>query len=253
MRILSFRYTEYSKYKEFLTVDKKGWIIFGVIVVVLFGGLIVLGQKNKIDVNGIDTNAIVASSDKNGNIADHVFGNKDSKVILVEYGDFQCPYCGQAHPGIKTVTEKYKDQVAFVFRNFPLTSMHPNARAAAGAAEAAGLMGKYWEMNNALYENQDAWSSLNSTERTNEFVKYATSIGLDEQTFRDNLEKTAINQKISFDQALGKKINVTATPTLFLNGVKLDDGVAADEDKLDTAIQAELKKNNIALPDETKK
>lgn len=248
MGTLPFRYTGYSKYKEFLTVDKKAWIIFGVIVVALFGGLIFVAQKNKIDVSNVDANAILAASDKNGNIADHVFGKEKSKVVLIEYGDFQCPYCGQDHPGIKSVTEKYKDQITFVFRNFPLTNMHPNARAAAGAAEAAGLMGKYWEMNNILYEHQDEWSNLNGTERTTQFVKYAKEIGLDEAKFKDNLEKSSLNQKISFDQALGKKIGVTATPTLYLNGTKLSDDVPSDQSKLDAAIQAELKKQGIALP-----
>src|SRR4051812_16240717 len=115
----------------------KGWIIFGAICVVLFGGLVFWSGRDRVDVSSVDTNKIQPASSDSGNIGDHVFGNKDAKVVLMEYGDFQCPGCGSAHPTVKALSEKYKDQLAFVFRNFPLTSIHPNARAAAAAVETA--------------------------------------------------------------------------------------------------------------------
>ena len=134
----------------------KTWIIFVAVVVVLFGGLIIWSQKDKLDVAKVNTSKIQPATVQSGNIADHVFGNKNAKVVLIEYGDYQCPGCGSVYPTVKTVTEKYKDNLAFVFRNFPLTNIHPNARAAAAAAETAGLMGKYWEMHDILYENQSS-------------------------------------------------------------------------------------------------
>jgi protein-disulfide isomerase len=115
-------------------MSKKAWIVFVVIVVVLLGGLVYLSSRNKIDVSNVDVTTIQPASAASGNIADHVFGNSDSKVKLVEYGDFQCPGCGSVYPTLKTLSEKYQGQIAFIFRNFPLTTIHPNARAAAAAA-----------------------------------------------------------------------------------------------------------------------
>lgn len=209
-------------------MDKKAWIIFSVVVVAVLGGLVYLSQSSKIDVSKIDATNIQSATDQNGQIADHVFGKKDSKVVLIEYGDFQCPGCGAAHPNIKAVTEKYEDKIAFVFRNFPLTTIHPNARAAAAAVEAAGLEGKYWQMHDAMFQNQDSWKDLTGTQRTDTFLQYAKTLGVNEQKFTANLEKPSINKKISFDQALGKKVNVSSTPTFFLNGEQLPEDVVND-------------------------
>jgi len=209
-------------------VSKVAWIIFGAAIVLILGGLVIGGQiaNPRINVSNIDTNTIVAASDANGQIADHVFGVPESKLVLVEYGDFQCPSCGGAHPQIKELTEEYKDKITFIFRNFPLTTIHPNARAAAAAVEAAGLQGKYWEMHNLVFETQDDWSSLATQLRTDKFVEYATSLGLDKDQFVTDIAATNVNKKISFDQALGKKINVSATPTFYFNGEPLDASVS---------------------------
>ncbi len=204
-------------------MTKKTWLIFGIICVALIGGLIYLSHHNKIDVSGIDATKTQGPLAINGNIGDHTFGNMNSKVILIEYGDFQCPGCGSAYPVIKQVTEKYKDKIGYIFRNFPLTTIHPNALAGASAAELAGLNGKYWEMHDALYESQDSWSSLGGTDRTAFFVSLLTKIGLNGETLQTHLSDTNIQQKISFDQALGGKVGVTGTPTLFLNGKRVSD------------------------------
>jgi protein-disulfide isomerase len=203
-------------------LSKKAWIIFAAICVVVLGGLIYLSGKNKVEVNNIDTNKIQPAVPQSGQIADHVFGKADSKVMLVEYGDFQCPGCGSAYPIIKAVSEKYKDQLAFVFRNFPLTAAHPNARAAAATAEAAGLQGKYWEMHNMLYENQNTWKSITDKERAGFFEGYATTLGMNVDTFKVDYAGKNVNQKISFDQALGRKLKVSGTPTFYLNGKEVD-------------------------------
>lgn len=230
-------------------MTRNTWIIFGAVVVLLFGGLIYFTRKDDVDVNEIDTSSVLSASDASGNIADHVLGNPEAKVVLVEYGDFQCPGCGGAHPKLKEIAEKYKDDLAFVFRNYPLTSIHPNARAASAAAEAAGRLGKYWEMHDTLYENQSDWQNASGTERSDIFIGYAEAIGLNKDKFQAALteQNERINQKINFDLSLGKKDGVEGTPTLMLNGKVLTDDqsqnvIGGDGSTLEKLIQAELKK-----------
>jgi len=206
-------------------MSKVAWIIFSAVIVIILGGLVVYSRMSNpsVDVGSTDTNSVIAASEQNGQIGDHVFGNPDSKVVFIEYGDFQCPSCGGAFKPIQEATEQYKDDVAFIFRNFPLTSIHPNARVAAAAAEAAGLQDKYWEMHDLLYTEQDAWSSLNGDQRTDVFVNFAGQIGLDTAKFRTALASAEVNRKISFDQAIGNKLGVNSTPTMYLNGEKLSE------------------------------
>lgn len=205
-------------------MNRVGWIIFTAVVVLGLGGLVVFSRISNpsIDVSNVDTNTILAASEQSGNIADRVYGNPDAKVVLVEYGDFQCPSCGGAHPGLKAIYEEFEGDMAFVFRNFPLTTIHPNARVAAAAAEAAGLQGKYWEMHDRIFESQSEWQSLTGNERTGRFVAYANGLGLDADKFTQDLASAEVNKKISFDQALGGKIGVTSTPTFYLNGEAVD-------------------------------
>jgi protein-disulfide isomerase len=191
----------------------------------MLGGLVYLSKQDNVDVSTVNVEKPLAASAQSGNIADHVFGKKDSKVVLVEYGDFQCPGCGGAHPQIKAITEAYKDKITFVFRNFPLTSIHPNARAAAAAVEAGGLQGKYWEMHNIVYENQNNWESATTDQRDALFAEYAIEAGANKEQFLGDLANPNIDKKISFDQALGKKVNVNGTPTFYLNGTLLDSTV----------------------------
>ena len=231
-----------------MTLGKLGWIIFSVVAVGILALLIVFSGNSKVDVSKVDVNAVHSASPDSGEIADQVFGKTGSPVTLIEYGDFQCPGCGKAHPIVKSITEDYKDQLQFVFRNFPLTSIHPNAKAAAASAEAAGLQGKYWEMNNLIYSNQEAWSLLTGTERADMFNGYARQLGLDVTKFGADLAGGAISKKINFDQAVGKKAGVDSTPTFYLNGVKLDQAVWETDASFRDAINAELKKANIALP-----
>lgn len=240
-------------------MSKKTWIIF---VVVVFGllAILVAASRNtnpKVDVSNVDANSIQAASVSNGNIAEHVFGKIGSKVTLIEYGDFQCPGCGSAHPGIKKITEEYKDTVAFAFRNFPLpATTHPNAKAAAATVEAAGLQGKYWEMHNKVYESQSEWSNLTGSSRTDMFVSYASSLGLDTAKFTTDMGSSAVNQKVSFDKAIGDKIGVDSTPTFYVNGVKLASDVIQDVqssngDKLRAILNTDLTKVGSTPPTTT--
>lgn len=237
-------------------MNTKSWVIFGAICVLLFGGLIYFSKQNNVgvDLNGVDIDKVIAASDQNGNIADHTLGDPSSKVVLLEYGDFQCPSCGGVDPGIKKITEDYGDKIGFIFRNFPLTSIHPNALAAATAAEAAGLQGKYWEMHNALFEDQSTWSGLSAEQRTAKFVEYARLSGVtDEAKFKTDLTNSAVASKIGFDQAIARKKEVTATPTFYLNGEKVDSEVSGklaqgDATAIRALIDRKLKENNIEPP-----
>lgn len=222
-------------------MDKKAWIIFVAVCVAVLGGLIFLQRSNQLDVSSIDETRIIAASDKNGNIGDHVFGTTTGKATLIEYGDFQCPACKSAYPNVKELTEKYKDKLTFIFRNLPLTTLHPNARAGAAAAEAAGLQGKYWEMHNMLYEQQDNWSSSTAEKRTSYFEEYAQSIGIKNvDIFKSDMDSKRVASKINFDLALAKKINANATPTILLNNKKIESDVWSDKGKFESEIKSAL-------------
>lgn len=224
-------------------MSKTKWIIFCVLTIGVFGFLIIYSQNTKIDTKTIDSNTIQVASNQNGNIAEHVYGNTKSKVILINYGDYQCSACGVAHPQIKSIVEEYKDKIQFVFRNYPITSLHPNAKAAAGAAEAAGMQGKYWQMHDKLYEDQSGWDSLSGTERSSKFESYAKELGLDVNKFNNDIASSAVTQKINYDVAIGTKINITGTPTFYLNGKMLDSALWSDEAKLKAELDSVISKN----------
>lgn len=224
-------------------MSKTVWIIFGAICVALLGGLIYYSQSNRLDVSDVKSDGILSVDKRAGNIGDHVFGNKDSKVLLIEYGDYQCPGCGASFPTVKTVTEKYKDDIAFVYRHFPIPSLHPNARAAAASAEAAGLQGKFWEMHNLLFTKQKEWESAALNQRNDLFASYASSLGLDVNKFKTDVESDRVTQKINFDQAVARKDNVKATPSFFLNGKSLDANTYNDEAAFSKAIEDAIKQS----------
>lgn len=209
-------------------MSTKGWIIFIALIVAALGGAIYLSKQNDVVIpKDINLNAVQAASSNSGDIADHTFGKTDSKVVLIEYGDFQCPGCGTAAPIVKELTNKYKDKLLFVFRNRLITG-HQNARAAASFAEAAGLQGKYWEVHDAIYAAQNSWNTLTGQERTNYFVNLLKGQGVDSDKALANIDSDQIKKKITYDEALADKHGVTGTPTLILNGKNVSDTYAAD-------------------------
>ena len=227
-------------------MSKKTWIIFAAICVIVLGTLVYFSTKDRLDVSGVDISKISAASEQSGNIGEHVYGNKDSKVVFIEYGDYQCPGCGAAFTPVKDTVEKYKDKIAFVFRNFPLTSIHPNAKAAAAAAEAAGLQGKFWEMHDVLYKNQDSWNQLNVQDRTNYFIDQASDLKINVDTFKQDMAASNVNKKINFDIALGKKAEITSTPSFFIGDQKLSEDDLYTNNSFDTEKLDELLSNKIA-------
>ena len=148
------------------------------------------------------------------NTADHHIGNTNAAVTLVEYGDFECPYCGRAHPLIKRLLEEKGNEFQFVFRNFPLRQIHPNAYIAAISAEAAGRQGKFWEMHDLLYENQDKLGM-------DYLYLLAKLLGLDLAQFTKDSESRVLLDKIQTDFEGGIRSGVNGTPSFFINGQKL--------------------------------
>lgn len=226
-------------------MNRTTWIVIGVICLLGLGGAIYLSKKDAVNVNTTDPFSIIETNDDT--IGDNTFGNTDAKVRVIEYGDYQCPGCGAAAATMPKVQTLYKDKVLFVFRNFPLTSAHPNALAAATVAEAAGLQGKYWEMHDLLYSSQSLWSSLNTAERTKAFDGYASQLGLDLTVFHNDLTSEAIQTKIRTDRALGTKVGVNETPTFFIGTQKASSNAVSKllnsdpspfMDELDKALKA---------------
>lgn len=160
---------------------------------------------------------------------DRTKGNKDAKITLIEYSDFQCPACGSYYPLLKKLNEEFGNQMQFAYRHFPLKQIHNNAEPAAYAAEAAGKQDKFWEMHDIIFENQSQWSSLRNTQSI--FEKYADSLKLDIQKFKTDMESKEVKEKISADYDSGISAGVNSTPTLFLNGKQITNPKSYDEFK----------------------
>ena len=146
---------------------------------------------------------------------DHIAGPDDAPVTLVEYGDYECPYCGMAHPVVKRAQRELGNQLRFVFRNFPLAEAHPHAQTAAQAAEAAGAQGRFWEMHDIVFEHQDALE-------VKDLLGYAASLGLDAEQIARDLEAGTYVKRVKEDFRSGVKSGVNGTPTFFVNGARYD-------------------------------
>jgi len=146
---------------------------------------------------------------------DHIQGNRNARLKLVEYGDYQCSSCGQSYLVIKAAREELGKELGFVFRNFPLTQEHPDAFSAAMAAEAAGLQNKFWEMYDVLFSNQDSLSD-------EDLFIYAGDLGLDMRQFEQDMQSRALQALIEADYESGENSGVTGTPTFYINEKKYD-------------------------------
>jgi protein-disulfide isomerase len=150
--------------------------------------------------------------------SDWVKGNKDARLTLIEYGDFECPACSIYSELVKKVLGDFPNDLKVVFRHFPLPA-HRNAVPAAKAAEAAGKQGKFWEMHDLLYEKQSDWSSEGNP--MSKLTEYAKNLGLDEEKFRADFNSKEIEARINADESEALRLRINETPTFFLNGKKL--------------------------------
>jgi len=166
---------------------------------------------------------------------DHAQGPADAPITLLEFGDYECPDCGNAYPVIKRLIAEMGPRLRFIFRNFPLSNVHPHASVAAQAAEAAAAQGKFWEMHDLLYEHQKDLADI-------EMSKFALRIGLEIYRFDADLASERFARRVTADYESGVRSGVTGTPTFFVNGVKLP-GLRAEF--FNAAIEYELKQAGV--------
>ncbi len=152
---------------------------------------------------------------------DHVQGPADAAVTLVEYGDYECPYCGAAYPIVKELQARMRDRLRFVFRNFPITTSHPHAEQAAEAAEAAAAQSRFWEMHDLLYENQRRL-------RDQDLHAYAEQLGLEVDRFDKDLAEHVHAPRVREDFMSGVRSGVNGTPSFYVNGARHDDSYDLD-------------------------
>ncbi|MEJ0021879.1 MAG: thioredoxin domain-containing protein [Candidatus Doudnabacteria bacterium] len=206
-------------------------IMFGIAIVVIAGAVLLFLKGNP--------PAHVPLADAGRLVRDDsdMTGSKDAKVTLVEFGDYECPFCGALNPVIEKLLADYKDNKDFnyVFRNFPL-AQHQYAKLAAEAAEAAGAQGKFWDMHNKIFDNQNSWTG--NSQPLDIFTSFAQILGLDINKFKDAVQNNQAQDKITEDLDDGNALGVNATPTLYLNGKQES---ATDYDNLKKDIDAALK------------
>ena len=185
------------------------------------------------------------SSSSNGQPTKHIEGSGKSGVTLQEYGDYECPVCEAYYQPVKQVQAKYNDQIYFQFINLPLVQVHPNAFAGARAAEAAALQNKFWQMHDALYDNQTTWA--NSKNPSTFFSQYAQALGLDMNKFNKDYASSQVNDSINADVAAFQKTGQDeGTPTFFLDGKYIPNTELVDQsglpsvDKFSAVIDKEI-------------
>jgi protein-disulfide isomerase len=210
-------------------------------VIVVFIGIFALtGNKN----SGTSGN----SKSSTGTLTQHIEGKAGAGVTLVEYGDYECPFCGQYFPTVKQVQTEFNDQMTFQFRNFPLVSIHQNAFAAARAAEAAAIQNKFWEMHDLLYANQNQWSG--ASDPTPFFDQYAQELGMNLTKFKADYASSKVNDLINADTAEGTKLNIQGTPAFFLDGkqVQVGNTTTAFESLINAEIAKKTSGSKAATP-----
>lgn len=185
-------------------------IVVGVALVAFASGAMLYRAKRP-QVKSIPDSQSVSAKNEN---AAHVRGNPEAPVTLEEFGDFQCPPCGQFAAFAEELLKEYDSRLRVVFRNFPLPG-HEHAREAALAAEAAGFQGKFWEMHDTLYKEQSTWSKAPNTREL--FESYAGTLGLNMEEFKKDMDSDKAKERVDSDHALGDSLGIKVTPTLFIN------------------------------------
>ena len=160
---------------------------------------------------------------------DHIRGPEDASVTLVEYGDFECPYCGRAEPTVRELLTEHDSDIRYVFRHLPLSDVHPHAQLAAEATEAAGEQGQFWEMHDLLFDHQDALTGR-------DLMAYAEQLGVDLDRFHNDLKRHEHAPRVARDVESAELSGVSGTPTFFINGQRHHG--AYDIDTLTKAVKA---------------
>ncbi len=166
------------------------------------------------------------NADISVNENDHIKGSPNGVITLVEFSDFQCPACKAYAPILSELSRQFPDDLRIVYKHFPLRSIHPGAEPAARASEAAALQGRFWDMHDILFENQDAWGRAPSR---NLFEKYAGDIGLDTEQFKRDYDSSIVRDKVTADSALSAELGLNSTPSFYLNGRKINNPLSVEE------------------------
>lgn len=157
-------------------------------------------------------------------------GNPEAKVTVVEFSDFQCPACGTAFPATQQVFEQYKDRIRFVYRHFPLTGLHPFAISAAEASECASDQQQFWEMHDALFQQQSNWTATQSLDQAKQNIRaIAQQLGLTMQSFDQCLSSRQKLSKVQEDMDAAIRFSVNSTPTFFINGKKVTGAIPVEQ------------------------
>ncbi|HSX46279.1 MAG TPA: thioredoxin domain-containing protein [Candidatus Saccharimonadia bacterium] len=221
-------------------MSKQFLAVIAAIIIVFVGIFALTGNKS---------NGSGGSKGGSSTLTQHVTGQGKSGVALVEYGDYECPFCGQAYPVIKQVVSDLNEQITFQFRNFPLVSIHQNAFAGARAAEAAALQNKFWQMHDALYESQSSWTS--ASDPTTYFNQLAQQLGLNVTQFKTDYASSKVNDLINADMAEGNKLGITGTPTFYLDGKQVTLPYQSGAPAVEQVINAEIAKKQPASSSST--
>lgn len=219
-------------------------IIVAIVIACIVGIGFSLKNKadNAVNYNNYNADTIIEGDQYNGEISDHVKGNANAPVLLFEYADYQCPGCASMNPRLNKLLEEYGDKLGLVYRNY-LLDYHKNGKAAATAAEAAAMQGFWKEYADMLFANQSTWENASVEERGNMFIDlFKTVAGAkgDADQFKSDMEKSEIKKKLNFDQGLGDKVGVTGTPSIYLNGEKIDFSGASTEDEFYTLMRSKI-------------
>ena len=191
-------------------------IVIGVALTTLGSGTLLYRAKRQQIKNIPESESVLAKTNTD---SAHIRGNPDAPVTLEEFGDFQCPPCGKFSEFVEELLKEYNPRLRLVFRNFPLSG-HEHAREAALAAEAAGLQGKFWEMHDTLYREQETWTKAPNVREL--FESYAGTIGLNVDQFKKDMDGDKARERVDSDRALADFLGVKATPTLFINNRPVD-------------------------------
>jgi protein-disulfide isomerase len=203
-------------------------------------GVLTLSVSSTDDISSDGTyNGEVSETLPSVNEADHIFGEVDAPITIVEYSDFQCPACAQYEPVLKRLIEEYPSDVRVVYRHFPLRSIHANAEPAAQASEAAALQGEFHAYHDELFATQDEWSTLRGGERDEFFVKIAGDLKLDVERFENDFKSSEVQEAVRSDLKSAQDLKLDSTPSLFLNGVRIQNpsGYQAFADLIEAEIE----------------
>ncbi len=228
------------------------FVIIGLIALVTIVGIYAVSKSGKNEESNTNTNTTAAAQSEADKKAQEAYakapagatpanflGSENSPVVVEEFADFQCPTCGVVHPKVKEVVSHFGSKIKFVFRNYPLTQLHPHAYDAAVASEAAGLQGKFWQMQEMIFTNQATWSAQSNAR--NIFKEYAGKIGLNVAQYETDTLGLSAKQRVDSDMQRGNAIGIQSTPTILING-KVVPFSQVEIASLKALIEAELKK-----------